>query len=71
MSTTSLRPRGVHTDMYRQLRWDAPSPTLVHPRKFMLLHPREERILSVRECARLQDLPDSFVFLGSSGNRIC
>ena len=60
-----LRPQGTHSDMYKRLMWDAPSVTIVHPRKALLLHPAEDRILSVRECARLQDVPDDFVFTGS------
>ena len=59
-----LRPRGVHSDMYRRLTLDAPSPSIVNPRKAMLCHPTDRRILSVRECARLQGVPDTFVFYG-------
>ncbi len=61
----AIRPSGSHSDMYRRLWWDQPSPTIVNPRKAMLIHPEESRILSVREAARIQDLPDDFVFQGS------
>ncbi len=61
----AIRPSGNHSDMYRRLCWDRPSPTIVNPRKAMLIHPEDDRILSVREAARIQDLPDDFVFLGS------
>ncbi|WP_429858960.1 DNA cytosine methyltransferase [Brevibacillus reuszeri] len=37
----------------------------MNPRKSMLLHPSEDRILSVRECARLFGVPDDFRFIGN------
>jgi len=47
----------------RVLRWDQPSPTIVTlPDDHV--HPTEPRILTVRECARLQGFPDSFTFHG-------
>jgi DNA (cytosine-5)-methyltransferase 1 len=60
-----IRPSGQHSDYYKRLEWDKPSITIVNPRKSMILHPEENRILSVRECARLQGLDDDFVFYGS------
>ncbi|WP_103109547.1 DNA cytosine methyltransferase [Brevibacillus reuszeri] len=60
-----IRPKGVHSNNYRRLQWDSPSVTIVNPRKSMLLHPSENRILSVRECARLFGVPDDFRFIGN------
>lgn len=65
----AIRPNGKHSDMYKRIDWDKPSVTIVHPRKSMLLHPEEDRILSVRECARIQGLSDEFVFHGSLSGR--
>lgn len=62
-----IRPRGVHSDMYRRLDWDKPSITIVNPRKSMIFHPEEDRIISVREGARLLGLPDQFAFHGKLG----
>ncbi|MBU3173321.1 DNA cytosine methyltransferase [Clostridium estertheticum] len=61
----AIRPKSVHSDYFKRLEWDKPSITIVNPRKSMLLHPTENRILSVRECARLQGLPDTFIFYGT------
>lgn len=64
-----IRPSGKHSDYFKRLEWDKPSITIVNPRKSMILHPEENRILSVRECARLQGLDDNFTFYGSLGSK--
>lgn len=64
-----LRPRSTHSDVYKRLAWDEPSITIVNPRKALLTHPKENRVLSVRECARLQGVPDDFTFHGSLAAR--
>lgn len=52
---------------YRRLRWDEPSYTVdtrfTEPRYF--LHPEEHRGFTVREAARIQGFPDSFIFNGN------
>lgn len=55
----------IHSNIYRKLRWKKLSPTLTHPRKTVIIHPTQNRLLSVRECARLQSFPDNFVFTGT------
>ncbi|WP_145949576.1 DNA cytosine methyltransferase [Paenibacillus sp. Y412MC10] len=65
----AIRPSGQHSDMYKRLQWDKPSITIVNPRKACITHPEENRILSVRECARLFDVRDDFVFKGDLGSR--
>lgn len=35
----------------------------------MVLHPNQDRIVSVRECARSQGFPDEFKFCGTSQDR--
>lgn len=42
-----------------------PSGTVLNVRKSMWIHPTLDRAISIREAARLQTFPDSFVFCGS------
>ncbi len=59
-------------DKWKRLALDEPSWTVVsHLSKdgYMYIHPTESRTISVREAARLQSFPDSFVFYGSRGSQ--
>lgn len=51
--------------IYLRLDYDEPSGTVVNVRKSMWIHPVLNRAISVREAARLQTFPDSFVFCGT------
>ncbi len=51
--------------IYQRLNYDAPSGTVLNVRKSMWIHPTLDRAVSIREAARLQTFPDSYVFCGS------
>lgn len=51
--------------IYLRLNYDEPSGTVVNVRKSMWIHPTLDRAVSVREAARLQTFPDSFIFCGT------
>jgi DNA (cytosine-5)-methyltransferase 1 len=59
------KPTGT-TDVFGRLWWDRPALTIrtefFKPEKGRYLHPCADRAITVREAARLQSFPDSFVF---------
>ena len=70
-----LRTKGCQSNLYRRLLWDEPSITIVNPRKAMILHPEENRIISVREACDLFDIPRDYEIkgktLGSRQQQVC
>lgn len=54
-----------HSGIYKRLDPGKPSVVISNYRKNMLIHPTQDRGLSVREAARIQSFPDNFVFEGT------
>lgn len=64
--TDSLQNRNrTQNTIYLRLNYNEPSGTVLNVRKSMWIHPTQDRAISIREAARLQTFPDSFVFCGS------
>jgi DNA (cytosine-5)-methyltransferase 1 len=58
---------GGRSGFLRRLAWDKPAPTITSSptaRATMLCHPTENRPLTIRECARIQQFPDGWEFSG-------
>ncbi len=59
---------GGKVGFYRRLSYDQPSPTLVTSpvqKATMMCHPTQDRPLSIREYAKIQQFPDDWVFMGT------
>ena len=63
-----LQTKSIHSGAYGRIDPDNPSRTLQtrfdSPPVGYVTHPYEERTLTVREGARIQTFPDSYVFTG-------
>ena len=59
----------MHSDRYYRLAPDRPSPTIVNWRKLPLIHPTENRTLTVAEASALMGFDSEFTFLGSLDSR--
>jgi len=69
LTTTYSKPARTQNTIYLRLNRKAPSGTVVNVRKSMWIHPELHRAISVREAARLQSFPDSFVFYGTKDSQ--
>lgn len=69
LKSTYSDGKRTQSTIYLKLKYDEPSGTVVNVRKSMWVHPVINRALSVREAARLQTFPDSFVFMGTKDSQ--
>ena len=65
LKTTYTDTTRTQNTIYMRLRYDEPCGTVVNVRKSMWIHPVLDRAISIREAARLQTFPDSFIFEGT------
>lgn len=69
LKTTYSLPERTQNTIYLRLKYDEPSGTVMNVRKSMWIHPTLNRALSIREAARLQSFPNSFVFYGPKNSQ--
>ena len=69
LKTTYSNAERTQNTIYMRLNYDLPSGTVVNVRKSMWIHPKLDRAISIREAARLQTFPDSYVFEGSKDSQ--
>ena len=70
---TQINKSGGRTTYYGRLMGNLPSYTINtyfnRPGNGTFIHPKQDRLISMREAARLQSFPDRFRFLGSRSSR--
>ncbi len=62
--------RGGAPSGLKRLKIDEPCLTITGAATRELIHPTENRPLTIRECARIQTFPDSFSFTGNASQKI-
>lgn len=66
---SELRIKGGYSGAYGRLTDDMVAPTITrwvfHPGSGRWGHPRDKRLITIREAARIQSFPDYFEFVGS------
>ncbi|TFG31225.1 DNA (cytosine-5-)-methyltransferase [Candidatus Thorarchaeota archaeon] len=66
---TQIKKSGGRTTYYGRLNGDMPSYTVTtyfnRPGNGTFIHPTQDRLISLREAARLQSFPDAYRFMGS------
>ena len=69
MKSTYSQAERTQNTIYMRLKYDEPCGTVVNVRKSMWIHPILDRAISIREAARLQTFPDSFIFEGTKDSQ--
>lgn len=68
----AYKSAGGKVGFYRRLSYNQPSPTVVTSpvqKATMMCHPTKDRPLSVKEYARIQQFPDSWIFTGTTTSK--
>ncbi|MNG04319.1 Modification methylase AplI [compost metagenome] len=66
---TYTRPERTQNSIYLRLEYQKACGTVTNVRKSMWIHPVLNRAISIREAARLQSFPDSFIFAGTKDSQ--
>ena len=68
-----LRPGSSFPNSYQRISWEQPAPTITRnsgaPSSANCIHPSEPRALTIREAARCQSFPDTYQFIGTTGQK--
>lgn len=67
---TPTEKRGGAPSGLKRLVFDEPCLTITSASTREFVHPIENRPLTIRECARIQTFPDTFIFTGNDTERI-
>ena len=67
---TPSEKRGGAPSGLKRLSYDEPCLTITSAAPSEFVHPTQDRTLTIRECARVQTFPDSFVFKGTDAQKI-
>ncbi|MDE7455899.1 MAG: DNA cytosine methyltransferase [Prevotella sp.] len=67
---TPSEKRGGSPSGMKRLIYDEPSLTITGSATSEFIHPTQNRMLTVRECARIQTFPDDFRFFGNDSQQM-
>lgn len=67
---TPSEKRGGAPSGMKRLSYDEPCLTITSASTSEFIHPTQDRMLTIRECARIQTFPDDFIFEGSDSQKI-
>lgn len=67
---TPSEKRGGAPSGLKRLLASEPCLTITSAATREFVHPAEDRTLTIRECARIQTFPDTFIFVGSDSDKI-
>lgn len=70
MDGTPSEKRGGAPSGLKRLVYDEPCLTITSAAPGEFVHPERDRMLTIRECARVQTFPDNYTFCGNRSKRI-
>ena len=69
LKKTYSKSERTQKTIYMRISENEPAGTVVNVRKSMWIHPIKNRAVSIREAARLQSFPDSYIFCGTKDSQ--